>query len=1144
VLAAAPRIGVGSRPRAAVSADIDGDGDLDLAVANLDSSTVSILRNDGAGGFEIDRTLTVAGGPDSIVAADLNRDGRVDLALNAPLAAPPGVSILLGSTTAPGGFAATVVAVGTAPGDLALGDFDKDGDLDLAVCDAVMPPQAGHVRILSNDGDGVFTPGPSADVASQPTAIAAADFDGDGDLDLAVGNVGSDNVQILTNTAGSFLVSRTLVLPGTDLEPVSVAAADFDADGDPDLAVAAYAGDHLHLYRNDNGTLTSTPVVSRDAPYLLQSVTAADVNLDGRPDLLAVATGLTVFRGRGALDFEPPDTVVAGWSPWFVAVGDFSRDGWPDLAVVNEGSSDVSLLISTPCRARRLEVTLQSAACQIGPPPYGQPAEARAYDEGGNPATCAGGTVIPSIVPGTGDPLAVLGGSGSGGLPLTDGVASFTGLTIDWPGRRYRLQFSLGALPPAQTRSFTLGPELQIVGTSSICPNGSVTFSTREGYYDEYAWTLTPSGVVPPAYTPTVTLRNPPVTGAYTLGVSARVDACSLQATRPIYGGLLQSTALAIQGLSTVCLDCIGGTITPTDVGGGLPQSRQWGYRTAPGLDPVVDMPAETGETYVLKGSSFPAPGTYYVVVTTVPTCGAPRVSSEIAVTVITSVPTGEVQHLAASARGSNALGGQVGLQWVNSTGAAEEVRVRWNKAPNGTRLCLPPSDTVSPATDEASITSPSAGVKDGFAHAGLVFDTTYCYSVFVMVGSVWSPGRTVEARPFNADDGPIKWSYSTGATAVVPPVVGFGGILAMSNDRTLHSVTRGGTTGGVWPEGWVPYALTGVVHSRSPIVPFATTSPVFPGRSILFAGDDAGDVHAVDASSGQPAWPGPRPQGKPVVGAPGGFFRQYSGVADLIIVGTRGTSGPNELRALAVADGSLVGTPYTAGGTIGAISGSPAIDYATQRIYFTSRSYLGTGATIWCVQVDGSTPFTPAAAGRPATSGRRRGPVLRGGRVYFGTVAGIVYSLDARTGLDDRTFATGDGPVKGFVFLDRRNDDLIFATDNRVWSVSDTGAATMPENWQWTDAANGLNPSVVLYWPQTNYVYVGSKDDRLYELDFANAGPTPPSHKVLALGDALAQIGAPSLDIGVVPPDVTPGKKLLVVGSESGVLYGVEVPF
>jgi hypothetical protein len=1145
----APNVAAGSHPRSAVLADLDGDGKLDLAVANQADSTVSILLNDGAGSFPLPRTVGVpAAGPESIVAGDFNRDGHVDLAVSAPLATPKGIMVLLGSATTPGDFTLQgTIGVGSptsTPDALAVGDFDGDGILDLALCDKSL---AGTVYVLHGDGSGGFSIAATITVGAQPTAIVAADFDRDGRLDLAVANEGANNIQVLRNTGTSFTVlTPPLTLPGTDVTPVSIAAADFDGDGDADLAVAASGGDRVHVYRNDNGTLTSLPVASLDAPYLLRAVTAADVNLDGRPDLLAIATGLTVFRGKGGTAFEAPETVVAGWLPQAVAVGELSGDGWPDVAVVNEDSGDVSLLISAPCQARRLEVTTHPAACESGLPPYAPAATVVAYDAGGNVASCAAGTVIPSIVPGTGAAGAVLGGTQASGLPLASGAASFTGLTLDRPGRRYQLQFSLGSLPPARTRSFTLGAALSILGTPSMCPGGSSTFSTEDSY-DEYAWTLTPD-VVPPAatHTPTVTLLNPPVTGAHTLGVSARVDGCFLQASQAVFGGPLQTTTLGIDGPATVCVDCIAGTIRPFDQGGGPARARQWEYRTVSGGD-VTDMPGETGETYVLKGASFPGPGIYQVVVLTTPTCGTATLSQELQVEVLSTVPSEEVQHLAASSRGTTTTGGENLLQWVNVT-SENEVRVLWNKAPTPLAQCLPPA-TADVPSDGQYVLAPPLPTVSSFLHTddgtppGLDFDTTYCYSVFVQTATGWSKGRTVRARPFDSDSGPVKWAYSTGATAVVPPVVGYDGILAMSNDRTVHSLTRGGANGGRWPSGWVPYPLTGVVQSRSPVVPFGATSPVFPDRSVLFAADDQGDVHAVDAATGQTAWAGPRALGTPIVGAPGGLFTQYHGVADLVIVGTRDTTGPNQLVALAAGTGAPAGTPYDAGGTIGPISGSPIIDYASQRVYFTSRSYNG-GPTVWCVQVDGTTPFVPCSGWTDRSLGDVDGsPILRGGRLYFGNASGIVYSLDAASGLDERTFVTNDGAVKGFVFPDRRDEDLIFATNTEVWSIADTGAATMPVNWEWTDA--GLNPSLILFWPQTSYVYVGSRNGRLYQLDFTNAAPaTPPLSTFVTLGDGLAQVGAPSLDIGVAPPDVSPGKKLLVVGSESGTLYGVEVPF
>jgi outer membrane protein assembly factor BamB len=808
-------------------------------------------------------------------------------------------------------------------------------------------------------------------------------------------------------------------------------------------------------------------------------------------------------------------------------------------------------MTSTACQPQHLELTVQPSACSVGSPPFFLDAQVEAFDDGGNLASCATNTVTPSIVPGTGDPLAMLGGGGP--QAMLGGVATWTSgtaLSIDRPGRRYRLQFQAGGLAPVQSRSFTLGSEtMQIVGPASVCPSSSGVFSlVPDPGFDSYAWQLDGA---PHSYNPTATLSNPPIALGmfHALAASARVDGCVVTPTPPVlsvYFGDLASVALDVLGASSVCVDCIGGSAKAIETGGGTP-TRQWGYRTTSG-GTIMPLAGETGDTYVLKGANFPGPGTYYVVVTSTPACGTSMVSPEWTVNVVAGSGTGEVLHLAALSRGGPATG-ESKLLWVN-TAAPLEVLIRWNKAPDGTTTCVSPSSPTSPpvgpTVGETSILAPAANAKDSFLHSALVINTAYCYSVFVRTGGGWSPGRTVKARPFDSTTRPgssVKWAYATGGSAVAPPTVSAPGILAMSNDHTVHALTRG-VAGGDWPASWMPSALAGVAHSRSPVVPF--TPPLGTSDHVLFAGDDAvtGLVHAIDALTGLslPGWPDP--QGAPVTGAPGGMFVRYGGVRDAIFVGTRTTNA--ELRALDLATGALLEAYAGAGtpGPIGPINGSPAIDYLTGRLYFASWKQ-GSGHTLFCLQIQASPPVTPVFAAVPCWSrdlGNITGsPVLVGNRVIVSTDAGVVYSVNATTGdlLDDHTYATLDGPVKGFLFPDRRGDDLIFATNTKVWSLSDVGP-TMTVNWTW-DVVAGLNPSIVLYRPRSNNVYVGSRNGEIYELDFTSATMViPPTHRLQVLGGGQGQVGAPSLDISrdLGLPET------LIVGSEPGVVYLLELPF
>lgn len=1163
VLLEAPRVDVGLEPQTVVVADLDRDGDLDLAVAGLDDR-VTLLQNDGNGAFTpfLTPSYAVGADPTSVVAADFNRDGRLDLALNAPGpgAGTPSVSLLFG--TGGGAFAvqpSVALVAGVTPDELAVGDFDRDGDIDIAVCNKVA---AGEVIILRNDGSGGFTVGATiAGVGNVPTGIVAVDVDGDGDLDLAVANDNSDDVRILLNNGtGGFSLGALLPLAAPDVSPLSITAADFDGDGKPELAAAAFGGDRIHVYRN-LGSGTFGAALPMASPAFLQAVTAADLNLDGVPDLVAVAAGLVAFRGQGAsLNFAPQEVWLGGLMPAAAAIGDFNRDGRPDAAIVNANSNDVSVLLSTTCLARRLEVTTQPLACETGAAPYFPSVVVEARDDGGNLAVCATGAVKPSIAPGTGEPGAVLGPGSlvTNGLGLVNGVASFTApnvLSIDRAGRRYRLRFDLEDtpppnLPPALSRSFTLGPgTVQITGPASFCAPGSGLYQTLDppNQWDSYTWKLDGN---PVSFAPTALLVNPAVppdppvsVGSHLLVLTTRLDSCSVTATPfSLEVGDLSAVVLGpVVGVSTVCVDCIGGSSKAVTTGGGA-LAYQWGYRTVSGTGAVTPIAGETGDTYVLKGASFPGPGTYYVLATVTPTCGTTLESGEWMVTIVDGVPNGEVRSLAASSRGTPASG-QNRLLWVN-TAAPDEIRIRWNRAPLGTNNCVPPVSLTLPAnapptTDEAPpILAPTPNATDSFLHSNLSNNTAYCYSVFVRMGALWSPGRTIKARPFDSTAGSVKWAYATGGTAVAPATVSSVGILAMSNDRTVHALTRG-SGGGEWPSTFVPTELAGVAHSRSPVVPFP--APLNGAGNVLFVADDSpsGVLHAINAETGQPVWPDQN-QGNPVTAAPGGMFLQFGGIDSLLFLGTRVLGAANEFRAVNATTGALVQAYNGAGspGEIGPINGMPAIDYATRRVYFASWK-RGAGDTLFCLEILAGGPPAFLYKWSRDLGDISTSPVLRGGRVYVGTNAGVIYSVNADTGgmpvNDDRSYtpSPADGPVKGFLFPDRRNDDLIFATDTKVWSLSDD-ADPMTKNWEWSPPTTPKNPSIVLYRPQTSFVYVGSANGELYELDFSGGSPT---HKLRVLGGGFGQVGAPSLDIGVAPA-------LLVVGSEPGVLYGLDVPF
>jgi hypothetical protein len=493
----------------------------------------------------------------------------------------------------------------------------------------------------------------------------------------------------------------------------------------------------------------------------------------------------------------------------------------------------------------------------------------------------------------------------------------------------------------------------------------------------------------------------------------------------------------------------------------------------------------------------------------------------------------------------SGLLTGRNRLEWLNPVFAGTpKIRIRWNTS-GGPGTCSPP-DPAFPDGTSAGVVVPDpdlvgSGASQNYADAGQHLDWDYCYTVWVVYpGPVYSVGLSTGGRPFDAT-GPVKWKYYTGATAVAPPTVGLDAVIGVSNDTMVHAMQRG-PAGGLWPPPWTPVALGSIVQTRSPIVPLA-------GVSVAFIGTQDGRVTAVNTRTGAVLW---STLLTPASGqaAPAGIFAAFGGAWSYVLVGTRDNSTSNRFYALDPANGNVIDYYPKAGDPVqqvGPINGAAAVDYATGRVYFGSLKVGASTETFWCLQMGPPTDALTLQWTLHYTDvgGIDGSPVLRYagsiGRVYVGNTTGTLFSFNASDGGNRYSYSAPDGTgIKSFAFPDRRNGDLYFATNAGVYGVTDTGSALVPK---WTAAANNrvnvASPSVLLQWPGTNHLYVGSSDvggglPGLLELDVSQLDPGP-TRKPVALEATPAVIGAPSLDIGY---------SLLHVGSEAGILYAVQVPF
>jgi serine/threonine protein kinase len=322
------------KPCNVILVDFDGDQRIDIAAPGFLSmedsspSSVFVFHQREEGGFRSPLRVPAGTLPLGLAAADLDRDGDIDLVVSNRNSRD--IHVLLGDGHR-GYLKSQAVELQSPPIGIALGDLDLDGLLDLAV--VIFSSEA--IELLRNKGGGAFERQAAARAGAGPSKVKCQDMDGDQKPDLVSSNLSSRSVSVLVNRGGWTFERKDYPV---GIVPGGFDTADVNGDGRPDVELTATSESEAFIvvFRNQGGGLLGVGDRYR-VSFAVEAVVGGDFNGDRRPDLVAAGgeNYVCFLANRGDGTFEDPVRVGGAERPTAIAAADLNGDGLLDVALAS-----------------------------------------------------------------------------------------------------------------------------------------------------------------------------------------------------------------------------------------------------------------------------------------------------------------------------------------------------------------------------------------------------------------------------------------------------------------------------------------------------------------------------------------------------------------------------------------------------------------------------------------------------------------------------------------------------------------------------------------------------------------------------------------------------------------------------------------